>query len=59
MMRNETTTEFLERVENYSFNMNRHKEFVEHFQNYRSQIGVVDSLKMTLREMQLDDLLEN
>ena len=58
-MRNETTTEFLERVENYSFNMNRHKEFVENFQNYRSQIGVVDSLKMTLREMQLDDLLEN
>ena len=58
-MRNETTTEFLERVENYSFNMNRHKEFVEHFQNYRSQIGVVDRLKMTLREMQLDDLLEN
>lgn len=58
MMKKESTVEILERVENYSFNMNRHKEFREHFENYRQQIGVFDSIRFTLRDMGLDHLLE-
>lgn len=57
-MKEETVSDMLDRVENIIFNIGRHKEFREHFENYRSQIGVLQSLRFALNDMNLHYLLE-
>lgn len=57
-MKKESPKEILSYVENYCFNENRYKEFREHYENYRQQLGVMDTLRHTLQDMRLEYLLE-
>jgi hypothetical protein len=53
-----STAEVLRMVEEESYAMNRHLEFKRCYEHYRTQIGVSQSIRFALEDMQLQDLLE-